>query len=135
MTQVTEVSVEGRLVGLEAGHPAVLDALDEFFTDLKSVPELRAAEQDAVGSGGKGVLAELIVGLEGTGSIAAFVRLWLERDRHRSLTVSVTEQETGRVIQIEGKSISIETLTEALSAAAHQRSEKNEKKAPGRTAT
>jgi hypothetical protein len=120
MVQMPEIGVEGRVAGLEAGHTAALDALDELFADLKSVPELKAAERDAAGHGGKGALAELIVGLGSTGSIAAFariVRLWLERDRHRSLTVSITERETGKVIKIEGENISIGTLTEALGAA------------------
>jgi Effector Associated Constant Component 1 len=117
MGPTVEVRVEGHVAGLEGSHPAVLGALDELFADLKSVPELKTAERDVAGRAGKGVLAGLIVVLSSTGSITAFariVRLWLERDRHRLLTVSITELETGRVIKIEGEQISIGTLTDAL---------------------
>lgn len=120
MVETTEISVEGRVAGLDVGHPAALNACAELLADLKSVPELEAAERDAGGHEGKGALTELIVGLGSSGSIAAFariVRLWLERDRHRSLTVSIAEQETGKVIKIEGEHISIGTLTDALGAA------------------
>ncbi|WP_406262782.1 hypothetical protein OIA45_19740 [Streptomyces chartreusis] len=118
---MTEISVDGRLIGVKDDHPAVLDARDELFEDLRSKPGLTAAEHDVAGDGGgKGAVTELIVGLSGAGSLAAFVqlvRLWLGRDRRRSLTVSITEEATGKVIRIEGEHISIESLTEALRAA------------------
>ena len=120
MVKAAEVGVQCGIAGLDAGHPAVLGALGELFADLRSVPELKAAEHDAVQQEGKGALAELIVSVSSAGSIATFariLRLWMERDRHRSLTVSITEQESGRVVKIEGENISIDSLAEALNAA------------------
>ncbi|WP_406329813.1 hypothetical protein [Streptomyces sp. NBC_00203] len=119
------ISVEGRLTGVAIDHPAALDAHDELVEDIKSVPGLTATERDAAGDGGgKGALTELVVGFSSAGSLAAFVRLaqlWLGRDRRRSLTVSitdsVTENGTAKVIRIEGEHISTESLTEALRAA------------------
>lgn len=120
MAQMAEAALTAGVKGLAADHAAALAACDELAADLKSVPQLRVAERDSGDHVGKGVLAEVFVGLGGAGSIAAFVqivRLWLGRDRRRSLTVSISEQPTGKLIKIEGENISVDVLTAALGTA------------------
>ena len=112
--------MDGQIAGLDRGHPTALAALDELLSDLKSASEMRVAQRYVSNRGDKGAWAELTVSLGSTSTIAAFVRiarLWLERDRHRSLTISISEHETGKIINITGERISVESLTEALKAA------------------
>ncbi|MEI5101708.1 hypothetical protein RB200_28405 [Streptomyces sp. PmtG] len=117
MSPMAEVGVEGRLAGLDAGHAAVLDARAELIADLRSVAGGQVAERAVPAEGAKGVATELVIGLTGAGSVTAFaqiVKAWLQRDRRRSVTVTVTESETGKVVRIEGDAISNEVLAAAL---------------------
>jgi hypothetical protein len=118
MVWTAEVGVEGRLAGLDAGHEAVLDARAELMADLRTVAGARVTERGEPSEGAKGVATELIVGLSGAGGATAFVQIvkaWLQRDRRRSVTVTVTESETGKVVRVEGDAISNDVLTAALS--------------------
>ncbi len=55
--------------------------------------------------------------LSSAGGVTAFaqiVKVWLQRDRRRSVTVAVSESETGKVVRIEGDAISNDVLMAAL---------------------
>ena len=69
--------------------------------------------------GAKGGSLEVLVTLGTSGTIAGLVqivKLWLSRDRRRSLKVSVRNTADGVNIELEGEEISVAALTEALSA-------------------
>lgn len=109
------------LPGVDPGHPAFQACRAELIDDLRTVPSLQARERDVPSDGGsKGPLTELVVSVSASGGIAAvvkIVRIWLARDRKRSLKITV--QTTAHVTKydISGENISIETLRDALEAA------------------
>ena len=112
-----EAKIDIKLEGLEPAHPATQAALEELLTDLRSASELRPEQRGLSEKGSKGAVVELIVSLGTSGSIAGLVRivqLWLNRDRRRSLTVSVRDEPGETVISIEGDAISTETLSDAM---------------------
>ncbi|WP_154685925.1 effector-associated constant component EACC1 [Streptomyces himastatinicus] len=114
---MAEVGVEGRLAGLDADHEAVLDARAELINDLHGVAGAQVMDRGVPAEGVKGVAAELVVGLTSAGGVTALVQIvkaWLQRDRRRSVTVTITENETGKVVRVEGDSISNDVLTAAL---------------------
>lgn len=117
MSRMVEVGVEGRLAGLDASHEAVLDAHTELIADLRNAAGQQVAERGVAVEGVKGLAAELIVGLTSAGGVTAFVQIvkaWLQRDRRRSVTLIITESETGKVVRIDGDAISNDVLTAAL---------------------
>lgn len=118
MTQRSlEVPITAGVKGLADSHPAAQAALAELVSDLRTEPELRISERTGASQQGKGILSEVIITLGSAGSLTALVKLtslWLHRDRHRTLTISITEQPTGKVINIQGDNISLEALTAAL---------------------
>lgn len=123
--RMTDVLVEFDLAGLRNDHPAALAAHRELLADLRSDPRLEAREQSGSIAAGKGVPVELIVSLGGTsGIVAAVVRilkLWLQRDRRRSVRVSVRTPAGETIVSVEGDQISTETLAKALESAANWR--------------
>jgi hypothetical protein len=117
MPRVGEIGVQGQLAGLDASHEAVLDARAELVVDLRSVTGVQVSEGGVPAEGVKGVATELVVGLSSAGAVTAFVQIvkaWLQRDKRRSVTVTVTESESGKVVRIEGDAISNDVLTAAL---------------------
>jgi Effector Associated Constant Component 1 len=105
---------------LDPGHTAAQAGIGELFADLKDVPELRASEHETGEGDRKGVASELLVSLGTPGAIAGLVRivrLWLSRDRRRSLTVTIRDTADGTSITVAGDHISTETLASALDAA------------------
>jgi hypothetical protein len=117
MSWTAEVGVEGRLAGLDAGHEAALDARAELIADLRSVAGARVSEGGVPTEGAKGVPADLVVALGSAGVVTGFVQIvkaWLQRDRRRSVTVTITESESGKVVRVEGDDISNDVLTAAL---------------------
>ncbi|WP_135233345.1 hypothetical protein [Nocardia sp. CS682] len=122
MVPKAEAKLTAQLDGLSPDHPAALGAREELLADLRSVPGLYLEERGVAEHEGKGVLQELVIGFGGAaGSLAGLVKilqLWLSRDRHRSLTVSVSQHGTDKTVIIEGENISMDALTEALGSAA-----------------
>lgn len=118
---MADVRVEFGLSGLRSDHPAAQAALSELLDDLRSDPRLEAREQSVPIAAGKGLPAELIVSLVTSGTVATLVRilkLWLQRDRRRSLKVSVRTPAGETIVSIEGDQISTATLARALESAA-----------------
>lgn len=117
MSWVAEVGVEGRLAGLDSNHEAVLDARAELIEDLRSVAGAQVIERAVPVAGAKGAAGELVIALSSAGAVTGLVQIvkaWLQRDRRRSVTVSVTNSETGRVVQIDGDAVSNDVLVAAL---------------------
>jgi hypothetical protein len=120
---MTEITVDADIRGIDRAHTAFQKAWGELLADLRAAPGLRAQERDVAAEAakqGKGWETELIVGLTGTGTVAGLVqalKIWLGRDRRRSVTV--TERSGGQEVSYEvtGENISIGTLQAALDAA------------------
>lgn len=109
------------LLNVDPGHSAPQGALAEFLEDLRTVPPLRARQRDLPADGAsKGALTELVVSVSTSGGVAALVRIiriWLGRDRKRSLQVMVRMAENATIYEISGEGVSVETLRDALEAA------------------
>jgi hypothetical protein len=127
---MAEVTVDIDIRGIDRAHPAFQGAWAELLTDLRVSPGLRAQERDVAAEPtmtGKGWETELIVGLTGTGTVTGLVqalKLWLGRDRRRSVTVTVRSDGQEAHYDIAGENISVGTLESALDAAVHREYEK-----------
>jgi hypothetical protein len=132
---MTDVLVEFDLAGLRSDHPAAQVAHRELLADLRTDPRLEAREQSGQIAAGKGLPVELIVSLGGTsGALAAVARilkLWLQRDRRRSVKVSVRTPAGETIVSVEGDQISTETLAKALESAANWRDLAGDIQEPG----
>lgn len=117
-----EAVVDVHLPGVDPGHSAFQTARAELLDDLGATPSLRARERDVPASdGSKGTLIELVISVSASGGIASLVkivRLWLSRDRRRSLKVTIQTTGTQTTYEVSGDDISVETLHAALEAAA-----------------
>jgi hypothetical protein len=112
-----DASIEVRLADIGPEHPAAQTARGELLADLGQMPHLRAREHETSDEGAKGGSLEVLVTLGTSGTIAGLVqivKLWLSRDRRRSLKVSVRNTADGVNIELEGEEISVAVLTEAL---------------------
>lgn len=115
-----DVRLEVRLEGIGLEHSAAQAAIGELISDLTSVPELKARQRGVADAGTKGAPVDLVVSLGVQGTIVGLVqiiKIWLGRDRRRSLTVSITNDDDKTVVHVEGEQVSTSTLTEALRAA------------------
>ncbi len=116
---VYTLAVEPILDGLERGHPAHRAATTEL---LDVSPKTTAAPVDSV-LGAKGPSSDLVWQLAPAAPViaAALVRgwrLWLQRDRRRSLRITVKESGATRTeIIINGDNVSLETLENAVGLA------------------
>ncbi len=108
------------LTGLTPDHPAMQAATAELLEDLRREPRLRAQQEDtAAMDGAKGGMAEVVISLATSGSLASIARilhLWLGRDRRRSLTVDIHDGPDGKAISVEGDKISVDVLADAIRA-------------------
>jgi hypothetical protein len=115
-----EATLEVRFTGIGPQHSAAQTAIAELMADLRSVPDLRSREHAGAGEGMKGVPPEILVSLGTSGAVAGLVRiakLWLNRDRRRTLTVRVLTGGEEKVISVEGDQISVDALNKALDSA------------------
>jgi hypothetical protein len=118
---MTEVAIDVGIQGVDPAHSAVQGAWAEIRQDLRKVSGLRVEERDIRGEGSfKGWEAELIAALTATGTITGFVnvlKIWLGRDRRRSLKVTVRTVGEETVYELSGENISVDALRDALEAA------------------
>jgi Effector Associated Constant Component 1 len=118
-----EITVDADIQGIDQAHPAFQGAWGELLADLRAIPGLRAQERDVAtepAMKAKGWETELIVGLTGTGTVTGLVqalKLWLGRDRRRSVTVTVRFGGQDVSYEIAGENISTGTLQAALDVA------------------
>ncbi|MEU2775942.1 hypothetical protein ABZ646_24160 [Streptomyces sp. NPDC007162] len=111
--------------GLESQHPAVEEAFAEFVHSARAVPGLAVTEESIPSPHSKGSgLSDLLL-LPGTPAVAVAVarmfRLWLQRDRARSIAVTV--RQAGReVLSVEasGEAVSIDALERSINQTLEQ---------------
>lgn len=101
-------------------------ATAELIADLRDVDDVRVTEEDRTASTGhkgqstghKGQWQDLVLALGGPSVVAGVVsvfRLWLSRDRRRSLTLVATRPgEEPLRIEISGEHIAEETVRDAV---------------------
>lgn len=117
-------SLELRLVpgvdGLDKSHHASGQAAEEFYTDMLCLPGVAITERDVetTVSATKGMLQQLVAAPESASAawaVVKLVKLWLSRDRRRTLTITVSRPGHEPVtIQASGDSISVQALDSAI---------------------
>ena len=118
-----KVAMRPMIGAVEPAHPSAVAAVDELELLTRQVPSVSVVrDRHAPPAGQKGGWVDLIL-LLGSPSAAAGLlaawRLWLRRDRARSLTVTVSHDD-GRadtVIHIEGEAVSTANIEAALESA------------------
>jgi Effector Associated Constant Component 1 len=119
----TRIDVFPGMSSLSDQHPAFLEAAAELDAMLREDPEVPARPASAAGPGagaaGKGALLAAAVDLGGsataTTAFVRIVRLWLQRDRRRSIVLRRTLPDgTTLEREISGEGISDQTLRAAL---------------------
>jgi hypothetical protein len=125
---MTEVVLDAGIRGVDPAHSAVQGAWAELRQDLREVHGLRVEERAVAGEGtSKGLESELITlitALTTTATITGFVnvlKLWLGRDRRRTLKVTVRDTGKETVYDISGENISVDALRDAVKAAVQPR--------------
>jgi hypothetical protein len=107
------------LEGLQPSHPAHRAAMMEL---LQSEPKPATETSDGA-PGSKGVSHDLVWQLAPTvpvtvGALVRAWRLWLQRDRRRSLHITVKESgATKTEFEVSGENISLESVEKAIEAA------------------
>lgn len=106
--------------GLARSHPAAIQATEELYADIRRSPGTLIEERDTERAqpSTKGALQELLLSPESAGAAWAavkVVKLWLARDRRRTLTVTIDRPGHERqTIHASGDSISVEALERAV---------------------
>ena len=118
-----------QLTGVSQGHPAYEQAIAELMDATAEVPSVTTRFEGSTDSaaGTKGAAQDIAVVLSTPGSIAALVacwRLWLKRDRDRSIDVTIEEAGAPATrVHVSGSSISMTAIELALTEALHPSSE------------
>lgn len=114
----SRITLHPGLSTLTAADEPLQRATGELIADLRGVAGLRVTEEDAPGTGHKGGLTDLVIALGGPSVVAGVVtvvRLWLSRDRRRSLTIRAARSGEDLVwIEIAGDNIAERTVHEAI---------------------
>jgi hypothetical protein len=118
---MTEVAIDVGIRGVNPAHTAVQGAWAEIREDFRAVPGLKVEERSLPGEDAfKGWETEVIAALTATGTVTGFVnvlKIWLGRDRRRSITAKVRTDGAETVYEITGEKISVDALRDALKAA------------------
>lgn len=117
MSNFGQLALQVELDGIRSDHPAAEGAYAELLQDLHSVRSIQAEERAVPVAGSKGVATDVIIGLGSSGAIVSLVnvfRLWLQRDRRRSLRIVRGEGANREVISIEGDNVSVDLIQKAL---------------------
>lgn len=115
--------VQLRVAGLDHDHPAFEAAMEEFSADARDAVELKVAERNAVSHGSKGgVLQELVLTASAAPSSAVavvqLVKLWLRRDRHRSINVTIRQEGKKPVtVEASGDMLSLDSFEKIVNKA------------------
>jgi hypothetical protein len=127
-----DIGVGLDVAGLDRDHPSFELATQEFISDARETPELEVSEQkksasdaDAATPGTKsGIVQELILIASAPSSAAAvvsLVKLWLRRDRHRSISLEIRPSGKAPVtVQASGDNISLETLEKVVESSLNE---------------
>jgi hypothetical protein len=112
------VTVSVGISGLDNHHQAVGLAFSELVNDVNEYPELIVDTTGSVEAGKKGWLEDTIFTVTSAGGAATLVqlvKLWLQRDRKRSLRVTVNRPgEDPFVVEAGGDNMSVDGLKFAV---------------------
>lgn len=120
MAEQVKLQVVPSMEGLDKGHPASEMAISEFNAHLHELSSIKIEERDAevAWPGSKGALEHLTLDPEGAAAAWAVVRmakLYLSRDRRRSLTVTIDRPgHEPQTITASGDSVSVGALERAI---------------------
>ncbi|MGW4222587.1 effector-associated constant component EACC1 [Streptomyces bauhiniae] len=121
MTESVKIGIRTEVVGLAADHPVTQEALDEFASDAREVPGLSVEEGGTPASGAKGGVSELILAPgapSAAWAVVALVKLWLRRDRSRSMTITIRrEGDDPLTVTVSGEQISTQALETGITKA------------------
>jgi hypothetical protein len=112
--------VQLEVAGLDPDHPAFEAAMDEFTADARDATELKVSERNAVSHGNKGgVLQELVLtasaGPSSAVAVVQLVKLWLRRDRHRSIHVTIRQEGKKPVtVEASGDNLSLDAFEKVV---------------------
>lgn len=123
MEQPVGVSFQISVDDLPSLHSAVELAMADLLGMVGEVPGVAVEEESAAITGQKGVVAKwaakaLTPG--GENAIVQLFRLWLQRDRRRSVEITIETPGAAEptVLRVTGEQVSLDVLSEALQAAA-----------------
>jgi hypothetical protein len=129
-----DIVVDTSVNGVASDHMAAEAARGDLLGALADFPELSVTQRPLRNSRPtKSLATELVLSVTTSGSLAALVRvarLWLSRDRHRMLKVTVRAGGKETSYDIVGDNVSIDTLRDALEAAVLSESGTNARKNP-----
>lgn len=113
------ITVIPRLSTLSDDHSSSRDASSELVALLSETRAVAFQAPPTKIAEGKGSLQDIVVNVGGSGVTAGFVlqvlKLWLHRDRRRSLVFRRTLENGSTVeVEVKGDSISDETLRKAI---------------------
>jgi hypothetical protein len=116
------LTITPRLSGASVVHPAVESALHELVADAQHAAGVKLSIVDREATPGhKGTLQEVALALTAPGAVAGVVqifRLWLGRDRRRSIDVSINRPGQDPVeLHVSGDGISLDALQKAVDSA------------------
>lgn len=120
-TPEIRVRVELLDASIPPGHQLAERMVTEFVNDARDCAEIELEIAHEVVAGRKGAIDQVLLGL-GPAGIVAFtriVRLWLQRDRHREMHVTVDHQNGALPLEIHlaGENLSQQDLQKGLTAA------------------
>jgi hypothetical protein len=120
---MVDLFIQLEVGGLDPDHPAHEVAMDEFMADAREAAELEVSERNAASHGSKGgVLQELVLTVSAAPSSAVavvqLVKLWLRRDRHRSIHVTIRQEgEEPVTVEATGDSLSLDAFEKIVNKA------------------
>jgi hypothetical protein len=115
-----DFSVQLEVAGLDPDHPAFEAAMNEFMADARDATEFEVSEHNAVSHENKGgVLQELVLtasaGPSSAVAVVQLVKLWLRRDRHRSIEVTIQQEGKEPVtVEANGDNLSLDAFEKVV---------------------
>lgn len=122
LSQDLSLAVELSADGLEPTHRAHQAAVQDFIDFTNETPGVHLSRVPVEPSGGtKGAWEQLVLEVaspSGAAAVVALFRLWLHRDRKRSVRVTIRTDDRPPVeVEANGESISLDALKAAIEAA------------------
>lgn len=118
MSTNTDVVVRLKVAELKSNHPALEAATQEFVSDARKTRHVNVVERDVDSPGGKGFLQEFALipsGPSAAWAVVTLVKLWLGRDRRRSVQITIKNPGQDPVIvEATGDSISLQTFEKVI---------------------
>ena len=116
MAQRVSLWIEPKVLGLPPTHAASLTAMEDFIAYVHESPDVDKLPEFQHGTAGaKGSWEQIVLSVGSPAAIVAICRLWLQRDRKRSLHVKLESNDLPSMeITVEGDNISLKSLEQAI---------------------